>query len=131
MSKENNLMKTIQLALGKLPNVKLFRNNTGMGWQGTRLKAPAGVVTLSSPRPLDAGLCKGSSDLIGWTSVVITPEMVGKTVALFTAIEVKNESGRITVEQQNFIEQVSQAGGIAGIVRSPEFAEKLISYHSK
>lgn len=131
MSKETNLMKTIQLALGKLPNVKLFRNNTGMGWQGTRMKAPAGLVTLSDARPLDAGLCKGSSDLIGWTSVVITPEMVGKKVALFTALEIKNESGRITTEQQNFVDQVAQAGGIAGIVRTPEFAENLISYHSK
>jgi hypothetical protein len=37
---------------------------------------------------LKYGLCLGSSDLIGWTIREITPDMVEKKVAVFTAIQV-------------------------------------------
>lgn len=68
-----------------------------------------GDVLIRKARPIHAGLCVGSSDLIGW----------GKT-GLFTAIEVKTERGRVTPEQQNFIDAVKRAGGIGAIVRNLE-----------
>jgi hypothetical protein len=104
----------------------MFRNNTGQGWQGQRLQSRPGTVLLSDPRPLHAGLVKGSSDLIGWKTITVTPEMVGRKLAIFAAVEVKTERGRITVDQLNFIEQVRSAGGIAGIARSPEEARNLL-----
>ncbi|MFN9976385.1 MAG: VRR-NUC domain-containing protein [Phycisphaerae bacterium] len=52
--------------------------------------------------------------------------MVGRKLAIFAAVEVKTERGRITVDQLNFIEQVRSAGGIAGIARSPEDARNLL-----
>lgn len=64
------------------------------------------------------GLCKGSSDLIGWTPITITAGMVGKKVAIFTAVEVKkNKKGsyRATDSQKNFINAVKSAGGFAGV----------------
>jgi hypothetical protein len=85
----------------------LFRNNTGTGYQEYN-----GVK-----RIIKFGLCKGSSDLIGWTEVEITEEMIGKKVAIFTAVEVKTENGKVSEEQQNFINNVIQAGGIAKIER--------------
>lgn len=123
---EKNTMATIQLALGKLPHVKIFRNNSGMGWQGAKCNAPAGFITLKDARPLHAGLCEGSSDLIGWTEVNVTPDMVGQKLAVFTALEVKTEIGRVSEKQRNFVEAVAQAGGIAGIVRTPEAARTII-----
>jgi hypothetical protein len=81
---------------------------------------------LKDPRPLHAGLCQGSSDLIGYTTIKITPEMVGKDLAIFTALEVKTTTGRATPKQVNFIEQVRKSGGIAGIVRTPEEAVNII-----
>lgn len=122
---ETNITKTIQLSIP--PNTRLFRNNTGTGWQGTRMPSPAGLVIMENARPLKAGLCKGSSDLIGWTSITITPDMVGRKVAVFTAVEVKMVNGRVSPEQLNFIDQIRKAGGYAGIAQSPEAARKIIA----
>ena len=78
-------------------------------------------------RPVSFGLCKGSADLIGWRTVTITPEMVGQQVAVFTSIEVKTATGRLRPEQQQWLDAVQSAGGIAGVARSVEDAEALLS----
>jgi hypothetical protein len=122
--KETNLLRACLLQVPS--SCRMFRNNTGQGWQGQRLQSRPGTVLLSDPRPLHAGLVKGSSDLIGWKTITVTPEMVGRKLAIFAAVEVKTERGRITVDQLNFIEQVRSAGGIAGIARSPEEARNLL-----
>jgi hypothetical protein len=75
-----------------------------------------------------------SSDRLGWTPVVITPEMVGHTLPIYTAIEMKKEgykpSGKAQIEhveaQQRFCDLVTNAGGIAGIVDSSQAAVRLI-----
>lgn len=131
--KETNLMKLIQLALGKMPNVRIFRNNTGMGWTGeTRsVNGSHDSKVILNARPLHAGLCEGSSDLIGWTTVTITPEMVGRKFARFTAVEVKTDTGRATAKQRNFLDQVASSGGIAVLATSPEGARVFIESQSK
>jgi hypothetical protein len=122
---ENNILKTILL---KLPaSARLFRNNVALGWVGSMTKKVFDKVILSNARPLHAGLCKGSSDLIGWTSVEITPEMVGKKIAVFTAIEVKTNTGRPSKDQLNFIEVVKSSGGFAGVARSEKDIKEIIS----
>jgi hypothetical protein len=112
---ETNLLRKILLTVSKrLPNVRLFRNNVGVGWAGKLVNISAiGVTAIQNARPLRAGLCEGSSDLIGWTSVEITPEMVGRRLAVFTAVEVKKPGGKATAEQLNFLQRVKDAGGIA------------------
>lgn len=82
-------------------------------------------------RPLNSGLCVGSSDLIGWTTVEITPEMVGRKVAVFTALELKTKKLQATKEQLNFIEQVKLSGGIAGIVRKIEDVQEIKNGYKK
>ena len=124
--KESNIQNLILLDVGTLTNVRLFRNNTGTGWQGKTVQHTGTRLTLDSPRPLHAGLCNGSSDLVGWTEVEITPDMVGRKVAVFTAIECKTPTGKPTAEQTNFLNRVRTAGGFAGIARSPEDARKII-----
>jgi hypothetical protein len=81
---------------------RIFRNNTG-------------AVVTQDGRLVTFGLCKGSSDLIGWTEVEITPEMVGQKLAVFTAVEVKKKGKKPTKEQKQFIKIVSDAGGIAKV----------------
>lgn len=131
--KESNIQRAGMKALSSAGS-RMFRNNVGKCWIGkstvfrskATVEVDAGDVVIRDARRFDAGLCKGSSDLIGWHSVEITPEMVGKTVAVFHAEEVKGERGRLSQEQSNFINAVKQAGGMAGMFRSAETAVDTI-----
>lgn len=133
--KEQNILKTILLTVTQFTESRLFRNNTGTGWVGqskritkpTTVKLDVGDVVIRQARVLRAGLCVGSSDLIGWNTKVITQDMVGKKIAIFTAVEVKKPSGRATKEQINFINVVRKNGGIAGIAKSGEQAVEMIN----
>ena len=110
-SDEAKVQNDIRIACGAGP-ARLWRNNTGA------LKDAAG-------RLVRYGLCPGSSDLIGLRTITITPDMVGQTLAVFVAIEVKDR-GRATPEQQAFIAMVQQAGGLAGIARSVDDARTIL-----
>lgn len=59
-----------------------------------------------------------SSDLIGWTPTVITQDMIGRTIGVFTSIETKCEGWRFSgtdkeVAQKKWIDLVKRHGGIA------------------
>lgn len=123
--KESNAMRRIMLAVSAAGS-RVFRNNTGMGWVGEIINQSSSAITLRNPRPLHAGLCKGSSDLIGWTPVTITPDMVGRTVAVFTAIETKSRHGRASDDQIIFVDAIRRAGGIAGVAFNEGQAVALI-----
>ena len=124
MSTERNIQQDIRLALSRAGS-RMFRNNVGQAWTGRVVRNTNGSITIYDPRPLDAGLCKGSSDLIGWTPVTVTADMVGKKLAVFTAIEVKGPKGKTSPEQTNFIDRVKIDGGIAGVARSAEDATQI------
>lgn len=128
MAKEKSLLNEILLKLSGV--AILFRNNTGKGWAGTLVNSTKNkdglFVQIKSAHPLQAGLCKGSSDLIGWTPIQITSDMVGRKIAVFTALEGKTPNGKLSNEQANFILQIKNAGGIAGAVYSVEDAYELI-----
>lgn len=102
--KEKNLQSFVRLNLPR--NVRLFRNNVGL------CKNEHTIIVY--------GLCPGSSDLIGWTTIEITPEMLGKKIAVFTAVEIKTEKGIVSADQKNFLENVKNAGGLAKIIRNIE-----------
>lgn len=112
---ETPLVKRIQVAASSI-GCRLFRNNVGS------LKDRNGTwVTY--------GLCTGSSDLIGWIPVKVTQEMVGKTISIFLALEVKTPTGKLTAEQQNFLSIVTQAGGISFVATSEEEATRILKGH--
>jgi hypothetical protein len=120
---ESNIMRRIMLSIGKsFPNVRVFRNNVGQAWVG-KSKQINGGVFIENARPFHAGLAKGSPDLVGWISLVVTSEMIGQSIAVFTGIETKSKTGRTSPEQRNFLEQIEKNGGIA-IVANDE--EKII-----
>lgn len=114
---EAPLLGKIRIVATKL-GARLFRNHVGMARHRDERTGAERVVKF--------GLCPDSSDLIGWTPVVITADMVGKTVAVFTAIEAKDKKGRTSAGQENFIKAVTQAGGIAGVARSEHEAELIM-----
>ena len=108
---EQKIQQEIRIACSN-GDTRLFRNNTG-------------TLRDQNGRPVQFGLCKGSADLIGWKRVTVTPEMVGSTVAVFLSIEVKTATGRLRPEQQQWLDAVQAAGGIAGVARSVEDAQRL------
>jgi hypothetical protein len=112
-----------------------------MGWvgkvheliPGQKLKTKKGysITTngaeklVQNARPLHAGLVKGSGDGVGWRTVEITEEMVGKKVAIFLSMETKTDKGTLSDEQINWHNHVIKAGGLSIIVRKPEDASQI------
>jgi|SRR5690554_1276 len=125
MNPETKIQQRIMLALSEAGCV-VWRNNVGQAWHGRVIHQAADQVTLAGAHKIPYGLCKGSSDLLSITPITITPDMVGETVGVFTAPEVKTPTGRVSKEQALFLQAVTQRGGIAGVVRSVEDALALI-----
>ena len=99
---ETELMRQIQLEASR-QGARLFRNNCGM------------CITVDNRRIRFGVGGPGGSDLIGWSGG-----------AIFIAIEVKSERGRVRPEQKAFIDAVRAAGGRAGIARSVDEAIQII-----
>jgi hypothetical protein len=112
---EQSIQQHIRIACST-GQTRLFRNNTG-------------TLRDANGRPVSFGLCKGSADLIGYRTITITPDMVGQQVAVFLSIEVKTPTGRIRPEQQQWLETIQAAGGIAGVARSVEDALRIMTAH--
>lgn len=97
--------------------VHLWRNNVG-------------VLTDDRGRPVRYGLANDSaqlnavlksSDLVGWRPVVVTPDMVGRTLAVFCARECKAEGWTFRgtdreIAQQRWLDMINQNGGDAAFV---------------
>jgi hypothetical protein len=113
MSEADILARSL-LAVGALPGIRLSRNNTGAAMDRTGRLVRYGLFQ------------PGGSDVIGFKSVIITREMVGRPAAIFTAMEAKTEGGRFRPGQREFLQMVRDAGGIAGVIRSPEDALNLV-----
>ncbi len=102
--------------------VTVWRNNCGLAWN-------------KNGRPVRFGLCNvseamnnkiKSSDLIGITPTIITPDMVGTTVGVFTAYETKKEGWvyksptKREKAQKKFLDLVKSLGGIAKFITGKE-----------
>ena len=118
---ESDIHRAIQLAATH-EGWRLFHQNVGMAWAGNVVEQTPSRVVIVNPRPLRAGLCTGSGDLIGWVPM----DIGGVTVGVFASVEAKTKRGRVTDAQANFLTQVNDFGGIAVIARSDsEAVEKI------
>lgn len=125
---ESHIQAEIRLSLGRLAFTRMLRNSKGQGWMGTVKRRTNTEIVLTHPRAVPFGLlAPGSSDLIGMTQVVVTPDMIGQTVAIFTALEVKRPGVKPEPEQDEFVTFVRDFGGCADIVRSPDEAVKIVT----
>ena len=131
MTTEADIQAAIRLALGRMPAVRLWRNAMGDAWQGKVASHDGTVVTLIGASHVKFGIgLPGGSDLIGCRQVLVTPAMAGRVIAQFVAIEVKPPPPRrlkFEEGQEAFIAFVQQFGGVAGVARSAEDAERIIS----
>lgn len=119
MKSEDEIQQLIQMEAPHVNSI-LLRNNSG-------------VLKDINGRPVRFGLGNTSkrinenlksSDLIGITQIIITPEMVGKMIGVFTAAEIKKENWKFNpndqheIAQNNFINFVNSKGGIAFFANS-------------
>ena len=86
MTPEQIASQRVRLAASSL-GCRLFRNNSGGFYdeQGRFVRFGLGNESAQLNQQLKFG------DYVGITPIVITPEMVGKTVGIFTNLEVKPE----------------------------------------
>lgn len=113
---EGDLSKLIQLEALKHRCI-LYRNNSAAFKDLTGRIVRVGLGNLSK-KLWDKWK---TSDLIGYTIVTIEPEMVGRKIAVFTAIEVKLPDAKVDARykaQKKFIDQVQRDGGIGSICNS-------------
>lgn len=99
---ESELLAHAMTMLAVMPDVHVMRNNVGVAKFGKRW--------------VRYGLGKGSADIIA----IVGPR------GRFTGIELKSEDGRVSEDQEKWVQRVRQLGGVAGIADSLEGVAAII-----
>lgn len=102
---------------GLAENERLFRINAGLGWAGKTVKHTPRLLVLADPWPVHAAP-EGWPDLCGFETVEITPDMVGRKVAIFKGVEVK-ATGRLSEPQKRFRDLIERMGGLWETITPP------------
>jgi hypothetical protein len=104
---------------------RLLRNNSGAFKDSTGRWVFYGLGATGSTKP-------GSSDLVGPTTIIITPDMVGLEVAVFTAVECKAVGRKPSDAQTAFLAMVRDRGGIACVAYNVnDFLEAVDEFKSR
>ena len=67
----------------------------------------------------------GIADTMVFVATVITPDMVGKTIAIPAAAEIKTATGRQSKSQKEWQAAFEGRGGIYRVIRTPE---EMVAY---
>lgn len=124
MSSETVNQQQARLIMARMGG-QIWRNNSGAGMivdeYGNERQVRWGLANESA----QLNKVIKSSDLIGITPILIQPHHVGRTVGVFTALEIKPSGWHLTpgdkrgVAQKFFIDIVKNVGGFAGFVTDP------------
>ena len=127
MSSEAAVQQNVRLQASEQDDL-LWRNNQGACYDesGRLIRYGLGNDSAQVNKRIK------SSDLIGITKVVVTPDMVGQVIGVFTAIEVKastwkpRPSDQRVAAQGRFIDVVREYGGIAGFATSGDEYKRIV-----
>jgi len=103
------LVRDIQLACSH-GNVRLFINTNGLFYRENGI-------------PVKVGLFVGCGDLIGFICETFNKTLVARLVM----IEVKTGKATATTEQRDAIKMINRMGGYAGVARSVEDAQRILT----
>lgn len=124
MNSESEIQKEVRLAATQY-GFSLWRNNVGAAYRSKL--GPKGVIWLKDgsvhikfPILVKFGLHEGSSDLIGFRRMTVTPEMVGQTLPIFAGVECKTKGGKESKQQKNWKLFLLKERAISIIARSAE-----------
>lgn len=118
---EKSILNEALVLLSALPETLVWRNNTGMAWQGTQrpvragqmVRIERGMVLLTDARAITFGL-PGSADILGVSG--------GRAIG----IETKALGGKQREQQKRFEEAFARAGGLYGLAYTPQQAVDLL-----
>ncbi len=113
MQSESSLSAHLRILASRL-DARLFRNQVGH-------------YTIQGGRKITTGLGVGSPDLVGWKTVEITPDLVGRRLAIFVGIEVKTGKRKLSPKQAAWIKAIGEAGGISAVARETGDAMDILS----
>jgi hypothetical protein len=113
---ESDLYGQIAIEATRLDH-RAWRNNIGVARY--KRNDQIYVVRYGIPGP-------GGADMIGYTKRIITLDMVGSAVAIFTGAECKVGKRKAEDDQSKFLEAIRNAGGIAGVCRSAQDYRQLV-----
>lgn len=130
MTKEGNIQASGRMTASE-EGANTFRNNVGGAWSGKKVsdytKGGKRYAVIENPRWITFGLMHGSGDTVGWKSVTITAEMIGRKIAQFLSIEFKTENGRPGKGQVEWHDAVHKAGGLSGFARCDDDVRRIIA----
>lgn len=112
--RESEIQSRIRLAVA--PHAVMFRTNAGEFYQGKRVWSKEFQQTVLIDLKKVEGLPKGYSDLSG----------VRKSDGRAVFMEVKTSAGHVRDVQKQFIAAMRANRALAGVVRSPEDALRLL-----
>ncbi len=121
MTSETVVQQQVRLTMARA-GAQMWRNNVGACVDETGRMIRYGLANESAQLNRQIK----SSDLIGIMPIVIQPHHVGKTVGVFTALEVKHSGWHMTpgdqraCAQARFHDIVRMVGGFAGFVTDPQ-----------
>lgn len=132
---EKSTQTEILLALGSRPDVRLWRNTVGEGWQGVAGGRDRGTYTLRpgdvvlrNARYVTFGLAPGSWDLVGVHRQIIMPADVGQAWGRLLGIEVKTDNGRLRSDQIRFHAALQRFDVLQGVARNISDATSVLPY---
>lgn len=112
---ETALQNDILCALGQRIDALVWRNQVG---KFRAIDDPRRVVSVGT---------RGSADILGVRSIVVGPELVGKTIGVAFAVEVKTPAGRLSPVQARWAQAWQARGGEHCVARSVEDAVDFLS----
>ncbi len=127
MKSESQVDEEIKLEAAVQFRSHLWRNNVGAMFDAVGRMVRYGLANESAA--MNEKIKSG--DRIGVTPVVITPEMVGKTIGVITSIEVKKENWTYKGTEREkaqlaWIELIQNCGGIAGFASSKQIYNTIV-----
>lgn len=123
--KEQSIQNSILIAMGQAGAYGL-RVNSGSFWGGEILSYKDNMLLLKNPTKVQ-GAPAGTSDIVGCKPTLITPQMVGKTIGVFVAIEVKKPTKNAEEHQENYLMMMRSRGAITGVAKSPEDVVRILN----
>ena len=134
MKLESEVQNQQRLEIAKL-NGKAYRNNSGA--YDERYPPSPGTRWGIGNDSTKINKVRKSSDLICVLPVKITPAMVGHTIGVFLAVEVKREGWNYTGTpeeraQQNFLDIINSTGGIGFFSQSVlDFKNAIHAFYAR